>query len=76
MPTLLFEQGFKFFFYANDHAPAHVHIMKGDAWAKIEIATLQVVMSNLKSQELKTCLALLEQHQDEFQEKWNEWFNR
>jgi hypothetical protein len=76
MPTLLFEQGFKFFFYANDHAPAHVHIMKGDAWVKIEIATLQVVMSNLKSQELKTCLALLEQHQDEFQEKWNEWFNR
>jgi hypothetical protein len=40
MPTLLLEQGFKFFFYANDHAPAHVHVPKGEQWAKIEIESL------------------------------------
>ena len=76
MPTLLFEQGFKFFFYANDHEPAHVHVLKGDAWAKIEIATLIVVNSTFKQQELKMCLALVAAHQAEFQEKWNEWFSR
>lgn len=76
MPTLLLEQGFKFFFYANDHAPAHVHVLKGDAWAKIEIESLFVVSSTLKAQELKTCLAIVAKHQTEFLEKWNEWFNR
>ena len=76
MPTLLNAQGFKFFFYANDHEPAHIHITKGNAWAKIEIATLSVEHSTLKAQELKTCVALVAEHQKDFQEKWNEWFNR
>lgn len=42
----------------------------------IEISTLSVEHSTLKAQELKTCLALVAEHQNDFQEKWNEWFNR
>ncbi|WP_462322660.1 DUF4160 domain-containing protein [Halochromatium sp.] len=26
MPTLLIQDGFKFFFYANEHEPKHVHV--------------------------------------------------
>lgn len=29
MPTLLIYEGFKFFFYANEHEPKHIHVMKG-----------------------------------------------
>ena len=29
MPTRLIERGFKFFFYANDHEPRHIHVMSG-----------------------------------------------
>jgi len=28
MPTLLVQDGFKFFFYANEHQPLHVHVQK------------------------------------------------
>ena len=76
MPTLLRYRGYKFFFYANDHIPAHVHIMKGGCWAKIELATLKVVYSSFKPAELAECLKQVELHQKEFQEKWNEWFCR
>jgi Domain of unknown function (DUF4160) len=45
MPTLLMFEGFKFFFYANEHEPKHVHVMKGDDFAKIELESLRVVKS-------------------------------
>ena len=76
MPTLLNENGFKFFFYANEHPPAHVHILKGGAWAKIEIQTLNVAYSTLKQSELSDCLILLKRHQQTFLEAWHEWFGR
>lgn len=52
MPTLLLHEGFKFFFYANEHEPKHVHVMKGGDFAKIELANLRVVNSCLKAQDL------------------------
>ncbi len=76
MPTLLRLKGFKFFFYANDHEPPHVHILKAERWAKIEIKSAQVVYSSLKAQELRECLQILETHRNEFLEKWYDWFNR
>lgn len=74
MPTLLRIFGFKFFFYANDHTPEHVHVLKGERWAKIEIQSLEVIQSTLKQQELKQALELTKEHQSEFMEKWDEWF--
>ncbi|QFS87706.1 MULTISPECIES: DUF4160 domain-containing protein [Marinobacter] len=76
MPTLLLLNGFKFFFYANDHPPAHVHVLKGERWAKIEVPTLAVKYSNLKNQELRECLSIVERHQSDFLESWNAWFQR
>ncbi len=54
MPTLLNIFGFKFFFYANDHSPSHIHVIKGNSWAKIELETLSVCYSTLKQQEFET----------------------
>ena len=34
MPTIFIFFGFRFMFYANDHEPIHVHVIKGDAHAK------------------------------------------
>lgn len=76
MPTLLLLNGFKFFFYANDHPPAHVHVLIAERWAKIEVVSLAVKYSTLKNQELKECLSIVECHQSEFLEKWNAWFQR
>jgi hypothetical protein len=41
-PTLLVENGFKFFFYANEHLPRHIHVVKGDDYATIDLASLTV----------------------------------
>lgn len=68
MPTLLRVNGFKIFFYANDHEPSHVHVLKGDGWAKIALGTQDVVYSTLKVRELKEAQAIIEQHKKEFQE--------
>jgi len=51
MPTLLLLNGFKFFFYANDHPPTHVHVLRGERWAKIELSTFVVKYSTLRNQE-------------------------
>ncbi|WP_197723386.1 DUF4160 domain-containing protein [Thiomicrorhabdus aquaedulcis] len=56
--------------------PAHVHIVKENRWAKIDLQTLQVIYSTLNSKELKKALELTKQHQTQFKEKWNEWFSR
>lgn len=42
-PTLLLKDGFKFFFYANEHLPRHIHVMKGDAYGKIDLRTLTFI---------------------------------
>ena len=75
MPTLLMQDGFKFFFYANEHEPKHVHVMKNEGFAKIELEHLKVVQNYLKPKDLKAALAIIEEHKDEFERKWNEWFN-
>ncbi|WP_136062713.1 DUF4160 domain-containing protein [Pontiella sulfatireligans] len=38
MPTLLNQDGFKFFFYANEHDPRHIYVMSAEGFAKIELA--------------------------------------
>lgn len=42
LPTLLWEKGFKFFFYANEHEPKHIHVLKSGDYAKIDLKTLEV----------------------------------
>ena len=75
MPTLLNQNGFKFFFYANEHEPRHIHIMRSDGFAKVELENLKVVQSYLKPKDLKQALEIVQDNKDEFERIWNEWFN-
>ena len=75
MPTLLFQEGFKFFFYANEHEPKHIHVTKGDGYAKIELKTLRAVRHGLKPKELKRVLQITREHRQEFERKWDEYFH-
>ena len=40
MPTIFILFGFRFMFYANDHEPIHVHVIKGDVCAKFTFCLL------------------------------------
>lgn len=76
MPTLLNQNGLKFIFYANEHPPPHVHVLKDDTWAKIDLYTTRMVRSTLKSKDASRAVALVKQHQQQFLEVWNDWFSR
>lgn len=76
MPTLLLQDGFKFFFYANEHLPMHVHVCKAGSYLKINLATMEVVECFMKTSELKSVMAITMEHRAEFVRKWNEFFNK
>jgi hypothetical protein len=75
MQTLLIYDGFKFFFYANEHEPKHIHVMKGGDFAKIELGSLKVVDNYMKPKDLKKALVIVKAHQVEFERRWDEYFN-
>jgi hypothetical protein len=39
MPTVLITRGYRFFFYVNDHSPAHIHVEKDRGTAKFDSET-------------------------------------
>jgi hypothetical protein len=75
MPTLLNIKGFKFFFYANEHEPKHVYVMRSDGFAKIELQNLKVVQNYLKPKDLGVALEIMKENKKHFEEIWDEWFN-
>jgi hypothetical protein len=75
VPTLLNKNGFKFFFYANEHEPKHIHVIKGEGFAKVELASLKVVQNYLKPKDLKIALEIIKENQSDFIRSWDEWFN-
>ena len=75
MPTLLQQDGFKFFFYANEHEPQHIHVERAGDFAKIELATLRVVSNYMKPKDLKKALSIVAENQKHFARAWNEYFN-
>ncbi|MDA3054953.1 MULTISPECIES: DUF4160 domain-containing protein [unclassified Campylobacter] len=75
MPTLLKLNGFKFFFYSNEHEPKHIHILKGDEYAKINLIDLSVYFSSFKNKDLDFALQVIKEHRAEFERIWDEYFN-
>ena len=75
MPTVLKINGVRFFFFSNEHEPEHIHIEKGDMYARIELGSLQVTDSyNVNSKNLKKMIELIEKNEDKLKGAWNEYF--
>ena len=74
MPTVFTQEGFRFFFYSNDHEPIHVHVRKGDGEAVFELATGVELRESvgLKVRELKRAQELAEDHRDAILAAWHE----
>lgn len=43
MPTILRINGYRFFFYSNEHLPKHIHIEKDSNTAKFNIEVVELV---------------------------------
>jgi hypothetical protein len=75
-PTLLIQDGFKFFFYANEHHPRHIHIVKGDDYATIDLSSMMVREDYMNPADLKKALTIVEANREVFERKWDEFFKR
>ena len=76
MPTILWSSGYRFFFYANDHLPIHVHIEKDNKTAKFNLEPLILVRSRkFNASEIREIRKLVENNKELFKQKWNAYFN-
>ena len=75
MPTIFEIFGLRFFFFAEDHEPMHVHVVKGEDDAKIAIEPdIELVYNHgLKANDLKRALKLAEMYKDDIIEVWNKY---
>jgi hypothetical protein len=44
MPTVFRKDGYRFFFFSDEHLPKHIHIEKGASYIRIELEDLQVTL--------------------------------
>jgi hypothetical protein len=75
MPTIIKEGGFSIRIYTNDHRPAHVHIVKAGAFAKVKLAPVEVVTNvGFNSRELNRVVELVEKYRDTLLEAWDRYY--
>ena len=76
MPTIFIFFGYRFMFYANDHTPIHVHVVKDGNKAKYTIFPVKMVENHgFKKQELKLIETIIEENVENIANHWNAFFN-
>jgi hypothetical protein len=78
MPKIFEKDGFRFFFYSNEHRPIHVHVRYGDGEAVFELEEAVELRESqgLKVRELSKAERLATEHRDLIIQKWHEHINR
>ena len=75
MPTVFRIDGYRFFFFSDEHTPEHIHIEKGDSYARVEIKNLKVTDSySMNTKELKKLLRIIKENSEKLQGDWNDYF--
>ena len=75
MPTVLRINGYRFFFFSDEHMPQHIHIEKADSYVRIVIDTLEVTDSyKISAKEIRKLIRLVEENREVLKGEWNEYF--
>ncbi len=74
MPKIFEKDGYRFFFYSNEHRPIHVHVRYGAGEAVFDVEPRVELRESfgLKINELSRAQALAEEQQQLIVEKWHE----
>ena len=72
----LLKDGFKFFFYANEHLPKHIHVSKGDDYAKINLETMTFVENFFNKSSTRKIISITNENREYFIRSWDEYFKR
>lgn len=76
MPTVFSLLGYRFWFYANDHSPIHIHVRRGGAKAKYNLFPVSLEYNHgFKSSELKMIEHVIEDNEEIIAQHWNNFFN-
>jgi hypothetical protein len=75
MPTVLRIDGYRFFFFSDEHMPQHIHIEKADSYVRVVLDTLEVTDSyKISKKEIGKLVKLVEENQEVLKGAWNEYF--
>jgi hypothetical protein len=74
MPRIFEKDGYKFFFYSNEHRPIHVHVRYGGGEAVFDVENAVELRESvgLKMQQLARAQELAQEHQQLIMAKWHE----
>ncbi len=77
MPEIFRINGYRFFFFSIDVSePMHVHVEKGEKYAKFWIDPICLAYNyKFISTELGKIMDIIEAHKAQIEEKWNEHFS-
>ena len=78
MPTILRVDSYRFFFFSNEgYEAAHVHVEAGEAYAKFWLSPVRLAFStHFSVKRLTEVRKLIEENENRFLEKWNEYFSK
>jgi hypothetical protein len=65
MPEVFRVFGMRFFFFANEHLPIHIHVQNADGRAKFQVSPKVKLLLNkgLKSSDIKLAEAVIEENE-------------
>lgn len=74
MPTVFEKDGYRFFFYSNEHLPIHVHVRRGSGEAVFDVEDIIELREsqNMKMNELRKAQKLAQENRNLILEKWHE----
>jgi len=75
-PTALIKGKFRFFFNSREEIRRHIHVSTAEGTAKIWLEPFVGITAsyNMDSKELTEALKIVEDHKDEFINKWDQHF--
>lgn len=78
MPKIFERDGYRFFFYSNEHLPIHVHVRYGSGEGVFEVGQGVELRESqgLKVRELAKAEELASEQRGLIIEKWHEHFDR
>ena len=76
MSTVLRVDGQRFFFYSNEgNEPPHIHVQKGEKYAKFWLAPVRVAETiDFTNKELRCVQSLITEHLEQLREAWDEYY--
>jgi hypothetical protein len=69
--------GFRFFFFSDEHNPVHIHVEKGDGYMRVELETLKVTnKQKFTKNDEKKIMSIIKEHHEKLIGAGNEYFNQ